>query len=102
LMTARSAAIRQPADPDRGDRDTWSLRVSLLTGIGLTVLRRVRLVGWGLLAGCVVSWVAALGDGGLTDNFDVATGVGGAISLIAATVLLMTARSAAVRQPDRF
>ena len=103
LMTARSAAIRQPADPDdRGGRDTWSSRVSLLTGIVLTVLRRVRLVGWGLLAGCVVSWVAALVDGGLTDGFDVATGVGGAISLIAATVLLMTAHSAALRQPARF
>ena len=103
LMTARSAAVRQPARlDDRRDRNTWSLRVSLLTGIGLTVLRRMRLVGWGLLAGCVVSWVSALDDGGLTDRFDVAVGVGGAICLIAATVLLMTAHSAAVRLPDRF
>ena len=102
LMTARSAAGRQPVIPDgRGHRITSTLRVSPLAGIDLTVLRRVRLVGWGLLASCVVSWVAALGDGDLADRFDVALGVGGGICLIAATVLFMTPGSAAVRPADR-
>ena len=93
ISSTATMASASPADPnDRSDR-SWSLRVSSLRRHALTVHSAVRLAGWGFLVGCVVCWVWALDDGGLTDTFDLETGVGGATCLIAATVVLMTNRS---------